>query len=113
MTDERSADQILAEAIAELRNKASWALPGPWYSDGDAGVYAWTDKDEPFPDVIKGGGISHGDSQWIGMMGPQLAEPLAVYLEHAIPYARLARWRDYPVATQAVAVAQVILGEYS
>lgn len=79
------AEELLA-AAQRLRNLAANTTPGPWYSDGGEGVYAWgTDSGVTLPAVIPTftKGVQFDDMNWIAALGPVVAAPLASLLEMA------------------------------
>lgn len=92
----------LREAAALLRSRAGKATPGPWTA-GEP----WQITGNPDPvqtvtavgehhqhvdvagyrvqteDYGDDGGIDPGDAEWIAMMSPAVAEPLAAMFDHA------------------------------
>ncbi len=101
----------LRAAAAKLREKAKAARPFPWRSAGTGDVVV--DLPPSHPDyatskdcvtVLADGNID--DAEWVALMHPGLAEPLAALLEYLASQSE--RW---PVnLTAALGVARVING---
>ena len=108
-----SPAETLRAAAAKVRDTASNATPGPWECDG-IGDYGWTVRDvSPFGTfAIETEDSEQGqaDAEWIALMSPAVAEPLAAHLERLADMALLT---GAPVMREALALARKILGRSS
>lgn len=101
-----SAD-LLRRAAAKLRETAELALPAPWTVIPVPGDRGYDVTAFPSLSVYVAQDLSEYDAEWIALMGPALAEPLAEWLESVAAEGRASR------RTGPMAVARAILGEAS
>lgn len=102
-----NASETLKAAAAKLRNTAEKADPGPWRPGFEGAVWGRTT-------ALVCEGFDADDAQWIAMMHPGLAEPLAVWLIWAASQASMNEDRaprHRVNISDALDVARVILGE--
>ena len=85
---EKTIADVLREAAARLRKIGSKVMPGPWESlnDGDR-LVAWrnvpgTDFDDDMEYVFDEP-LEKETAEWVALVNPDLAEPLAAWLEEA------------------------------
>lgn len=72
----------LRHAARRIREHAGRATEGPWYADGDTGVYAYGPPNEPgCPHVFTNGGASIADIEHIAGFGPNVATAIADLLD--------------------------------
>ncbi|MEU0467253.1 hypothetical protein ABZ215_24900 [Amycolatopsis sp. NPDC006131] len=95
---------VLRHAAHHIRQLAAKATPGPW-TLWDRGV-GWEINE--LPDTHDGTTFREPDARWIAAMGPQLAEPLAAWLDDV---ARL--WNHGSISRRtvdhAVTIARAVL----
>ena len=101
----------LKTAADKLRTTAYGALSGPWQSldDGDR-LIALNDTGRAWATVLEEPVGHAGTAAWIALANPELAQPLADWLESAAKEFITEEWTDCPTAACAVAVARVING---
>lgn len=79
-----SPAETLRAAATKLRETASNTTPGPWQTKG-VGDFGWlvVDADPAGRFSVETEDNEHGraDAAWIALMSPQVAEPLAAWLE--------------------------------
>jgi hypothetical protein len=107
-------DEVLRTAATVLRELAAEATPGPWEIEWtyDAqtpqAVFRMHPEHPDDPDLSGALGImdeNPADNAWVATLGPQVAQPLAAWLECAAADALV-----IGADAQALAVARVILG---
>lgn len=107
-----STTDTIRQAAALMRQRAAQATPGPWYPDGDLGVYAYGAPDQDgCPDVFRDHGASLADIEHMASWGPTVAVAVADWLDSIAERADAAGItgdRDEP---HALAVARAYLNE--
>lgn len=114
--------ETLRAAAAKLREIADKATPGPWSRYANLGYAVFSEAFDPdVPDGV--GDVTNGspgeaDADWIALMSPAVAEPLAAWLDgcagEAAAMSHPGHWGicDEPDSVQhAIAVARAVLGE--
>lgn len=72
----------IREAARLMRDRANNATPGPWYPDGEIGVYAYGAPETPTcPNVFSFGKASLSDIEHIAGFGPDVATAVADLLD--------------------------------
>lgn len=109
----------LREAAAKVRETAGQATPGPWTFQAAAGSGWLVERQPPGDYAVAMAPRSNPrrdyDAQWIALASPALAEHWAALLEAVADDLDLIGAENidastYPVFSQALALADVILG---
>jgi len=109
VADVLSPVETLRAAAAKLRKLAGNATPGEWYPDWDSGVYAMPNTAPKY--VISGGNVTYDNTQWIALVHPGIAGPLAEMFDQIASAVDLDGDLIGRVGYgEALAVARVLLG---
>jgi hypothetical protein len=110
-----SAD-LLRRAAAKLRDTVDMTLPAPWTVIPLPGDRGYDVAAFPSQRVFVAQDLSESDAEWIALMDPAMAGPLAEWLDFAAEHWRIdAEIKHYPIRgiLQRITadLARVILGE--
>ncbi len=111
-----SPAEVIRATQEDMRNVALNATPGPWSAfdlseDGREkwfhyGDFGWYVRGPVGSTEFEDSEQGKADAEHVAAWHPPVALAMAEFLGSAIPYARLARWQDFPQVTDALAVCR-------